>query len=290
VTDVVLRAMAAAPNDRLCEVMAAFVRHLHAFAREVKLTEAEYDIAIDFLNRIGKATNDEHNEGILFADVVGFSTLVCLLNNGATGASETTAALLGPFWRDNSPATANGGSIVRSPTPGPALFVNCRVTDGAGRPIAGVEIDVWQASPVGLYENQDPEQADMNLRGRFLTDQEGRFYFRSVKPAGYPVPTDGPSGDLLKAQLRHPFRPAHLHFLGFKEGYKALVTQVFVDDDEYLQSDAVFGVTQHLIGKYRRHDAGEAPPAADIQAPWYTLEYTFVMAPGVAKRPIPPIK
>ena len=120
VTDVVLRAMAGAPNDRLREVMAAFVRHLHAFAREVKLTEDEYDIAVDFLNRIGKATNDKHNEGILIADVLGFSTLVCLLSNGVSGATETTAALLGPFWRDNSPATANGETILRSPTPGPA--------------------------------------------------------------------------------------------------------------------------------------------------------------------------
>jgi protocatechuate 3,4-dioxygenase beta subunit len=290
VTDVVLRAMSQAPNDRLREVMGAFVRHLHAFAREVKLSESEYDIAIDFLNRIGKATNDEHNEGILFADVVGFSTLVCLMNNGVAGATETTAALLGPFWRDHSPATANGDTIVRSPTPGPVLFVNCRVVDPEGKPIPGAEVDIWHASPVGLYENQDPDQADMNLRGRFLTDDDGRFYFRSIKPAGYPVPTHGPSGDILRAQLRHPFRPAHVHFLVFKEGYRSVITQVFVDDDEYLKSDAVFGVTEHLIGKYNRHDANETAPAPDVQAPWYTLEYTFVMVPGEAKRPIPPIK
>src|SRR5208337_2147077 len=192
VTDVVLAAMAGAPNPRLREVMAAFVRHLHAFTREVRVTQDEYDLAIDFLNRIGKATNDAHNEGILFADAVGFSTLVCLLNNGPTGSTETDAALLGPFWRDNSPLTANGGSIVRSPTPGPALFVDCRIVDADRRPIPGVEVDVWQASPVGLYENQDPDQADMNLRGRFHTHEDGRFWFRSVKPAGYPVPTDGP--------------------------------------------------------------------------------------------------
>jgi protocatechuate 3,4-dioxygenase beta subunit len=290
VTDAVLTAMAAAPNPRLREVMAAFVRHLHAFTREVRLTQDEYDFAIDFLNRIGKATNDAHNEGILFADVVGFSTLVCLMNNGPTAATETDAALLGPFWRDNSPQTPNGGSILRSPTAGPALFVNCRIADPDRRPIAGVEVDVWHASPVGLYENQDPDQADMNLRGRFTTEEDGRFWFRSVKPAGYPVPTDGPSGDLLRAQLRHPFRPAHLHFLGYKPGYSTLITQVFVDDDEYLQSDAVFGVTRHLVGDYRRHDGDERPPATDVQGPWYTLDYSFVMRPGEAKRPIPPIK
>jgi catechol 1,2-dioxygenase len=200
VTDVVFRAMSHTPNARLREIMESFVRHLHAFARELRLTEAEYDIAIDFLNRIGKATNDAHNEGILFADAVGFSTLVCLLNNGAHGAPQTAAALLGPFWRDNAPLTPNGASIVRSPTPGPVLFVTGHVRDPQDRPIPTVEVDVWHSSPVGLYENQDPNQADMNLRGRFQTREDGVFHFRSVKPAGYPVPTDGPVGDMLRGQ------------------------------------------------------------------------------------------
>jgi protocatechuate 3,4-dioxygenase beta subunit len=290
VTDVVLAAMAGAPNPRLRTVMAAFVRHLHAFAREVQLTQDEYDLAIDFLNRIGKATNDAHNEGVLFSDAVGFSTLVCLLNNGGNGPTETAAALLGPFWRDNSPLTPNGGSIVRSPTPGPTLFVDCRIIDAEGRPIPGVEVDVWQASPVGLYENQDPNQADMNLRGRFHTEEDGRFWFRSVKPAGYPVPTHGPTGELLRAQRRPPYRPAHLHVLGFKQGYRTLITQTFADDDERLTSDVVFSVTRALIGNYHRHDTDETPPAPDVQAPWYTLHYDFVMQPGEAKRPVPPIK
>jgi protocatechuate 3,4-dioxygenase beta subunit len=179
---------------------------------------------------------------------------------------------------------------VRSPTTGAALFVNCRITEPDGRPIPGVEVDVWHASPVGLYDNQDPDQADMNLRGRFHTYLDGRFWFRSVIPHGYPVPTDGPTGELLRAQRRHPYRPAHLHVLGFKPGYRTMITQVFVDRDEYLESDAVFGVTRDLIGNYRRHDANETPPAPDVRAPWYTLDYTFVMQPGEAKRPIPPIK
>src|ERR1700741_1411307 len=200
VTPTVLRAMAGADNARLRTVMEAFVRHMHAFAGEVKLTEAEYDLTIDFLNRIGQATNDHHNEGILFADAIGFSTLVCLLNNGNAGATETASALLGPFWRANSPRTRNGGSIVRSPTPGPELFVDCEVVDVAGKPIANVEVDVWQSSPVGLYENQDDTQADMNLRGKFTTDAAGRFSFRSVKPAAYHGPTQGPVGDMLRAQ------------------------------------------------------------------------------------------
>jgi protocatechuate 3,4-dioxygenase beta subunit len=288
VTDKVLAAMRGAASPRLREVMAALVRHLHAFAREVRLTEEEFEIGINFLNRIGQATHDAHNEGMLFSDAVGFSTLVCLLNNGRTGATETASALLGPFWRMNSPRTANGASIVRSPTSGPALFAECSVHDPQRRPLAGVEVDVWQASPVGLYENQDPNQADMNLRGKFTTDAQGKFWFRSVKPAGYPVPTDGPVGELLRAQNRHPYRPAHLHFLAYKPGYKTLITQVFVDGDEHLQSDAVFGVTSHLIGDYRRHDEARADGAAE--APWYSLQFTFVMEPGAAKLPQPPIK
>jgi protocatechuate 3,4-dioxygenase beta subunit len=290
VTQIVLRAMAGASNVRLREVMGAFVRHLHAFTREVQLTQDEYDFAVDFLNRIGKATTDTHNEGILFADAIGLSTLVVLLNNGGQGPTETAAALLGPFWRDNSPLTPNGGSIVRSPTAGPELFANVRVTDPDGRPIQGVEVDVWQASPAGFYENQDLEQADMNLRGRFYTDENGSFWFRSVKPACYPVPTDGPVGELLRAQHRHPYRPAHLHFLGFKPGYKTLITQVFVDDDERLESDVVFGVTRNLIGHYLCHNASETPPAPEVKAPWYTLEYSLCMQPGEGNRPVPPIK
>jgi protocatechuate 3,4-dioxygenase beta subunit len=289
VTSAVLEAMAQADNPRLREIAASFVRHMHAFAREVRLTEAEYDIGVDFLNRIGKATHDSHNEGILFADAIGFSTLVCLLNNGKAGATETAAALLGPFWRANSPKTENGGSIVRSPTPGPELFVACEIVDASGKPLANVEVDVWQSSPVGLYENQDDTQADMNLRGKFTTDAAGRFSFRSVRPAGYPVPTDGPVGEMLRAQNRHPFRPAHIHFLGFKGGYKTLITQVFVDDDEHLESDVVFGVTRALVGDYRRHDHGE-PPAAGVRTPWYTLNYRFVMQTGEAILPKPPIK
>ena len=278
VTDTVLAAMQDAENPRLREVMSALVRHLHAFAREVNLTEEEFDLGIDFLNRIGQATNDTHNEGILFSDVLGFSTLVCLLNNGAGGATETASALLGPFWRMNSPHTGNGGSIVRCETPGPDLFVDARVVDPQGRGIEGVEVDVWQASPVGLYENQDDSQADMNLRGKFTTDAEGRFSFRSIRPAGYPVPTYGPAGDLLRAQARHPFRPAHLHFLAFRPGYKTLITQVFVDDDQHLETDVVFGVTRHLIGDFKKDEGG------------YTLNYTFVMEPGEARLPTPPIK
>jgi catechol 1,2-dioxygenase len=281
--------MSGTSNPRLLGVAEAFVRHMHAFAREVNLTEGEFELGVDFLNRIGQATHDSHNEGILFADAIGLSTLVCLLNNGNAGATETASALLGPFWRANSPRIASGESIVRSPTPGPELFVACEVVDTAGKPIGGVEVDVWQSSPVGLYENQDETQADMNLRGKLTTDAAGRFTFRSVKPAGYPVPTDGPVGEMLRAQNRHPYRPAHIHFLGYKPGFKTLITQIFVDDDAHLESDVVFGVTRALIGDFRKHDEGQ-PPASDVSPPWYTLSHRFVMEAGEAVLPKPPIK
>ena len=288
VTSAVLQALDSTTNPRAKQIMHALIRHAHAFAQEVQLTEEEFEYAIEFLNRIGQQTNDVHNEAILFSDTIGFSTLVCLMNNGKNGSTETAAALLGPFWRMRSPKTDNGGSIVRSDTPGPVLFADCLIKDQEGNPLAGVEVDVWQSSPIGLYENQDETQADMNLRGKFITDAQGRFAFRSVKPAGYPIPMDGPVGDMIRAQNRRHYRPAHIHFLCFKEGFKTLVTQVFVDDDRDLESDVVFGVTRALIGQFDHH-TGPAPEA-DVKGDWYSLRYTFVMEKGLAKLPHPPIK
>jgi hydroxyquinol 1,2-dioxygenase len=287
VTKAVLAELARAPDARFREVMSAFVRHLHEFAREVKLTEEEFERAVGYVVALGKHTTPSHNEAVLMSGSLGFSTLICLLNNGNQGQTETTANLLGPFWRMDSPPTESGGSIVRSPTPGPALFVKAWLRDGNGQPIAGAEVDVWHSSPEGYYENQDPKQAEMNLRGKFTTDADGSFGFRSVKPAGYPIPIDGPVGDLLRAQGRHNFRPAHLHFLFFKAGFKTLISQIYVNDDPRLDTDVQFGVTQALIGNYLRHD--ESGPAADVPAPWYSLEQTFVMEPGRSRLPKPPI-
>jgi catechol 1,2-dioxygenase len=220
-----------------------------------------------------------------------------LLNNGGivnTGAASdagdvpTTANLLGPFWRDASPPTENGGSIVRSPTPGAPIFVTARVLDREGLPVAGAEVDVWHSSAEGYYENQDPAQADMNLRGRFTTDAQGCVRFRSIKPVGYPIPVDGVVGDLLRALGRHNMRPAHLHFLIFKPGYKTQFSQVYSNDDPHLHTDVQFGVTRALIGDYVRHD-NDAAPAADVTGIWYSLEHRFVIEPGVARRPRPPI-
>ena len=288
VTPAVLAAMARTEDPRFKEIITALVRHLHAFAQDVKLTEPEWERAIGYLVALGQRTNDTHNEAILASDAIGLSTLVCLMNNGNEGNTETAAALLGPFWRMNSPRTENGGSIVRSETPGPALFVDAEVRDTANQPIAAAEVDVWQASPVGKYENQDETQVDMNLRGKFTTDAQGKFSFRSVRPAGYPVPVDGPVGELLRAQKRHPYRPAHMHFLIYKPGFKTLITQVFTDDDPNLETDVVFGVTKKLIGDFRR-ETGKAP-APDVSGEWYSLGYTFHMEPGEAALPTPPIK
>ncbi|HYS48476.1 MAG TPA: dioxygenase [Xanthobacteraceae bacterium] len=288
VTPAVLAAIAQTPDPRFREIMSALVRHLHDFAREVKLTEREFERAVGYVVALGRHTTDSHNEAVLMSGSLGFSTLICLLNNGNNGRTETAANLLGPFWRMNSPRTQNGGSIVRSPTPGPALFVNARAVDGAGRPVAGAEVDVWHSSPEGFYEQQDPKQADMNLRGKFTTDAAGSFGFRSVKPAGYPIPIDGPVGEFVRATRRHHYRPAHLHFLIYKPGFKTLISQVYVNDDERLDTDVQFGVTRALIGNYVRHD--EPAPAPDVKGPWYSLDYTFALEPGEARLPKPPIK
>jgi protocatechuate 3,4-dioxygenase beta subunit len=289
VTPAVLEAIARSPDPRFREIMSALVRHLHDFCREVKLSEREFERAIGYVVALGQHTNDSHNEAVLMSGSLGLSTLICLLNNGSNGQTETAANLLGPFWRMNSPRTESGDSIVRSPTPGPALFVTARVRDVAGRPIEGAEVDVWHSSPEGFYEQQDPKQAHMNLRGKFTTDADGAFSFRSVKPAGYPIPIDGPAGDFVRATRRHHYRPAHLHFLIYKPGFKTLISQIYVNDDERLDSDVQFGVTKALIGNYVRHDNGSAP-APDVAAPWYSLDYTFPMEAGEARLPRPPIK
>jgi catechol 1,2-dioxygenase len=276
-------------DPRLREIMLSLVKHLHGFVRDVRLTEAEFREAAAVVAELGQRTTDTHNETILMAGSLGVSSLVCLLNNGDEGNTETAQSLLGPFWRLHSPRVENGGSIVRSDTPGPALFVNARVVDHAGEPIAGAEVDIWHASPVGLYENQDPEQAEMNLRGKFTTDADGRFGFRSAMMVGYPIPTDGVVGRLLKAQGRHPYRPAHLHALIFKPGFKVLISQVYDPADPHIDSDVQFGVTQALIGHFVRHD--EAHPAEpDAGTPWYALDYVYKMEPGEAVLPRPPIR
>jgi catechol 1,2-dioxygenase len=289
VTNDALAVMTQTSNPRLREIMVSLVSHLHAFVRDVRLTEAEFREATAILNAIGQSSTDTYNESVLMAGSLGVSSLVCLLNNGDAGNTETSQSLLGPFWRLNSPHVANGGTIVRSDTPGDPLFVTARVIDRSGQPVADAEVDVWHASPVGLYENQDPEQADMNLRGKFTTDVDGRFWFKTVKMIGYPIPQGGVVGRLLKAQNRHAYRPAHLHALIFKPGYKVLISQVYDPADPHIDTDVQFGVTEALLGNYVRHDEAH-PLESDVAAPWYSLDYTYVMERGDAVLPRAPIK
>jgi len=214
--------------------------------------------------------------------------LVCLLNNGDSGQSETTANLMGPFWRQDAPRMASGASLLRSPTAGVPIFVNAWVHDRQGLPVADAQVDVWHTSDEGFYENQDPEQADMNLRGTFTTDAQGHIAFQSIKPAGYPIPLSGPVGALLRAQGRHNMRPAHIHFMINKPGYKTQFSQVYSSDDPFLETDVQFAVTQALVGHYVLHTDRPAPDP-QVKGDWYSLDYTFVIEPGENRLPKPPI-
>jgi hydroxyquinol 1,2-dioxygenase len=281
ITPAVLAEIQRAKDPRTRELLSALVRHLHAFVREVNLTEKEFRESTALIAEMGRLSNESHNEVVLMSGSLGLSLLVCLLNNGENGKYETTANMLGPFWRVDSPRTENGASIIRSPTPGPPVLVTACVKDRGGNPIVGAEVDVWQSSTEGFYENQDPGQAEMNLRGKFTTDEQGSIRFRSIKPAGYPIPVNGPVGLLVNALGRANMRPAHIHFLIYKEGYKTHISQVYVNDDPNLETDVQFGVTQALVGNYVPHQ--------DEQGLWYTLEQTFVMDRGEAVLPRPPI-
>ncbi len=278
----VMEVMGRTPDPRLRQLVCSLSEHLHQFVIENQITEREFERAVKFLVGIGQETGETKNEVILAFDLFGVSTLVAMLNNPPGHDRESsTAGLLGPFWRDHAPRCEPGDSIVRSETPGIPMEVRGVVYDAKGAPVANAKVDVWQASPVGLYENQDPNQADMNLRGLFTTDAQGRYFIRTVCPSGYPVPTDGPCGELLDAQLRHPNRPAHLHFMVSSPGHKVLITQVFADDDINLTSDPVFGVTSPLVGRFEKQTINGKAMAQ--------LEQDFHLVPGELAFPHPPI-
>jgi len=288
VTQAVLAEIQRAESPRFREIMTAAVNHLHGFARDAKLTEIEFHQVCGYIAKLGQATTESHNEVVLAAGSLGVSALVCLLNNGNNGQTETTANLMGPFWRMDSPSLLNGASIVHGPTPGVPIFVKAWVHDHTGKAVSGALVDVWQASAEGFYENQDPGQANMNLRGQFTTDAQGMVSFRSIKPAGYPIPLQGPVGELLRAQGRHNLRPAHIHFMIYKSGFKTQFAQVYSSDDPHLETDVQFGVTQALIGQYVLHDQYPAPEA-DVTGSWYSMEHHFEIEPGEPRLPKPPI-
>jgi len=277
-TDAALQRLANTPDPRLKHIMSSLIRHLHDFVREVELTEQEWFQGIKFLTETGHMCDDVRQEFILLSDTLGVSMLVDAINHRSPGrATETT--VIGPFYRDGAPERGLGESIAGD-TPGEPTFVSGRVTDLDGKPIAGALLDVWQAAPNGLYETQDPDQPDFNLRGRFRTDAEGRYAFRTVKPASYPIPVDGPVGKMMTALGRQPYRPAHIHLIITAKGYEPLTTHVFVAGDPYLDSDPVFVVKSSLVVDFVRHDSAGEAMARKTTVPFYTVEYDFALNPA----------
>jgi hydroxyquinol 1,2-dioxygenase len=274
ITDAVLAAMADCPDPRLLEVMTALVRHVHDFAREVHLTEDEWFAAIRFLTDAGHITDANRQEFILLSDVLGLSMLVTMQNH-AKPAGATEATVLGPFFVEGAPEVAHGADIANG-AKGPPSLVRGRIVGIGGEPVAGATIDVWQSDDEGLYDVQrqaGPDGPEPQARARLRSGADGRFHFRSVLPEHYPIPHDGPVGAMLSALGRHPWRPAHLHFLIDAPGYERLITHVFRSGDPYLDSDAVFGVRQSLVADWVRHEPGDG-----FDEPYYTLDYEFVLA------------
>ena len=268
-----------AEDPRTRKMLDALIRHLHAFATEVKLSYEELHKGLDFMVRVGQATNPKRHEGILLAHILGLATLVLLMDAKAVlAAGGTEPALIGPFWRANQPVLPNGARIASGATEGSPLFVSGRVVSIDGTPIEGARVEAWQAAPSGLYENQDPEQEDMNLRAVFLTDAQGRFWFESVKPAGYGVPIDGPCGDLLALQKRDHMRPAHLHFIAIAAEHKVLTTQIFDANDPYAYSDAAFGAVGSLLRQFEPRNDGT-----------FHLDVELRLEPGKTQLPTPPL-
>ena len=265
-------------NPRLKEILESLVTHVHDFVREVKLTEAEWMQGIDFLTATGQMCDAKRQEFILLSDTLGVSMLTVALNQ-AKPAGATEATVFGPFHVDDAPVLPQGADIAAG-APGMPLFVEAHVHTLAGGSIAGAEVDVWQADEEGLYDVQRPELGDARrARGVLHTDAEGVVRFRSIVPTAYPVPTDGPVGRMLVATGRHPWRPAHVHFLIRAQGYQPLTTHIFREPDPYLDSDVVFGVRSSLIGKFVEHAAGRAPDGSRVDGPFMTLRQEFVLAP-----------
>jgi hydroxyquinol 1,2-dioxygenase len=272
ITDAVIDRIRDTPDPRFKEICTSLVRHLHDFVRDVRLTEAEWATAIDFLTRTGQICDGNRQEFILLSDTLGVSMLVDAINHGAGGVTETT--VLGPFYVQDPPEYPLGADI-RGTLTGTPLYVEGRVTSADGTPLVDAIVDVWHSDQDGFYDVQHVDATGLAARARFRTDQDGRYRFWSIKPAAYPIPYDGPVGDMLTAQARHPWRPAHVHFMIDATGHEKLVTHVFVDGDPYLDSDAVFGVKDSLIGRFVAHPAGIAPDGTTMREPFVTLSYDF---------------
>jgi hydroxyquinol 1,2-dioxygenase len=276
-TQAALASFANCASDRVTEVTRSLVKHLHAFISEVRLTEEEWAKGIDFLTRTGHITTDQRQEFILLSDVLGASMLVIGINNQRPqGATEST--VFGPFFVANSPRYENGDDIANG-APGEPCFMEGYVRSITGEPIAGARIEVWQADDEGLYDVQYADLSAARGRGHLHSDGDGRYYFWSIRPAAYPIPSDGPVGELLTASQRSPMRPAHVHFMITAPGYHTLTTHVFAQGDPYLDTDAVFGVRSSLITPFERHEPGVAPDGKQVGVPFSTMRYDFALAP-----------
>ena len=283
----VIRSFAATPDTRLKFIPEQLVTSLHDLVRRTGLTFEEWERAIDFLTRTGQTCTPLRQEFILLSDVLGVSMLVDAVNHREReGASQTT--VLGPFYVGEHKPTPNGSDISQG-IAGEPMFVRSRVTDLAGQPLTGAEIDVWHADDDGFYDSQKPsyEAQGPSLRARFVADADGRFSFRTILPCSYPIPTDGPVGELISATNRHPMRPAHVHFLVKAQGFEPLVTHVFIEGDKYLASDAVFGVKDELVASVERHDEPVMPDGTPGSGPWHLMTYDFQMKPGAGVVPQP---
>jgi hydroxyquinol 1,2-dioxygenase len=265
-------------DERFRQLFVCLVQHLHDFAREVRLTGDEWFAAMDFLERTGKISTPTRQEFVLLSDILGLSTLVDKINQH-TEASTTDSALLGPFYVEGRPEAGNGDDISDGVS-GTPMFVTGRVLNDRGEPIAGAKVDTWHSDGEGFYDVQQTEKLhdELAMRALLTTDDDGRFWYRSITPRYYPVPTDGPCGEILRAANRSPMRPQHVHFWFRAEGYAPLITQLFWRDDPYIGHDAVFADLDSLVADFVRHEPGTTPDGTEVDEPFVTLDWTFTLA------------
>jgi len=277
ITQNVLDSMVHAPDPRLKQVMSSLVSHIHSFMREVELTQEEWALGIEFLTRTGHMCDEKRQEFILLSDITGVTMLVDAINHRLPGGA-TESTIFGPFYREGAAELPMGATISKDGR-GEPVVVTGRVLSTAGTPIPDALLDVWETDENGLYEQQDPGQPEMNLRGKFRTDRQGRYCFVGIKPVSYAIAEDGPVGQLLRTLGRHPFRPAHIHLLISADGFAPVTTHLFVKGDPYLDSDAVFGTKDSLVVDFVRHDSGEEAASYHVTVPFYRVEYDFVLKP-----------
>jgi hydroxyquinol 1,2-dioxygenase len=276
ITEIAEARWGTAHDPRTAEVLTALVRHLHAFAREVRLTEAEWMAAVQWLTRVGQISDDKRDEFILASDVMGLSMLVVQMNNRFDQAA-TPVTVLGPFHVDGSPELEYGTDMSDG-IAGTPLYIHGTVRDLDGKPVAGAVLDAWQADSEGAYEAQlDVDEA--RLRAKYTSREDGTYCMRTIAPLGYGIPLDGPVGELLDGTDIRPFRPAHIHFLLDVPGYERVITHLFREGAPYLDSDAVFGVKKELVVTFTENQPGPTPDGGESSEPFLTVEYDFVLQP-----------